>query len=48
MVPHNSIGLRQWREEQLAYFKEYLATFEKETREYDLIRQGIHRLEKAL
>ncbi len=41
-------NISNWKADQIKYFKEYLATFDKGSREYKLIEDGIHRLEKTL
>lgn len=38
----------QWKREQLECFRQYLATFRKDSREYAFILRGIRNLEKAL
>ena len=40
--------LRNWKQEQLNYFKGYLANFKKDSREYKLLVEGIRELEKSL
>ncbi len=44
----NSDGdLRNWKEEQINYFKGYLNNFRKDTKEYKLLLAGIKELEKS-
>ncbi len=38
----------KWKLEQLEYFKEYLRTFNTDSKEYGLIVKGIQELEKGL
>jgi hypothetical protein len=40
--------LRNWKQEQLNYFKGYLTSFKKDSREYKLLAAGIKELEKSL
>ncbi len=40
--------LRDWKQEQLNYFKGYLDNFRKDTREYKLLLEGIRELENSL
>lgn len=39
--------VKSWKNDQIQYFKEYLATFSKDSKEYKLILDGIRRLEKT-
>ena len=43
-----STDTNRWKNEQIAYFREYLKTFDRDSREYEIIRSGIERLEKTL
>ncbi|HOW81594.1 MAG TPA: hypothetical protein PK573_03445 [Spirochaetota bacterium] len=36
------------KEKQINYFKMYLSSFENGSREYELIKEVIHKLEKTL
>ncbi|MCP4135408.1 MAG: hypothetical protein GY754_30845 [bacterium] len=38
----------KWKNEQIDYFKRYLATFDSSSREYKLIKQGLDELEQSL
>ena len=38
----------KWRTEQLNYFKQYLNSFSKNSKEYLLLSKGIEELEKSL
>ena len=38
--------VNSWKSDQIKYFKEYLDTFSKGSKEYQLILDGIKRLEK--
>ncbi|MCU0844597.1 MAG: hypothetical protein MUC76_06690 [Spirochaetes bacterium] len=40
--------LRNWKQEQLNYFKGYLDNFRKDSREYKLLLEGIRELENSL
>lgn len=40
--------LRNWKQEQLKYFKGYLGNFKKDSREYKLLVEGIRELEQSL
>ncbi len=40
--------LRNWKQEQLNYFKGYLGSFKKDSREYKLLVEGIRELERSL
>jgi hypothetical protein len=40
--------LRNWKQEQLKYFKGYLGNFKKDSREYKLLVEGIRELENSL
>jgi len=39
--------LKGWKNAQIRYFREYLSTFDKGSREYSLILDGINKLEKV-
>jgi hypothetical protein len=39
---------RNWKMEQLNYFKGYLGNFKENSREYELLLAGIRELEKHL
>ena len=45
---HSNTELKSWKNEQIAYFREYLKTFDKGSREYEIIKSGIERLEKNI
>jgi len=47
MVMVNST-IKNWKNEQLSYFKEYIKAFEPGTREYTQIEKGIADLEKTI
>ncbi len=38
----------RWKREQLECYRQYLATFREDSREYAFILRGIRNLEKAL
>jgi len=40
-------NIHSWKSDQIKYFKEYLGTFSKGSKEYKLILDGIKRLEKT-
>ena len=42
------IETNKWKNEQIEYFKQYLATFAADSREYQIILKGIRDLEKSL
>jgi hypothetical protein len=39
--------MNKWKREQLEYFKQYLSTFDIDSKEYRLILKGIRELEKS-
>lgn len=43
---NNGKHMNKWQQEQLEYFKRYLSTFDRDSREYDLILKGIRELER--
>ena len=45
---HGNSDMRDWKQEQLNYFKGYLNSFRKGTKEYHLLVSGIRELEKNL
>ncbi|HNU92187.1 MAG TPA: hypothetical protein PKO25_09970 [Spirochaetota bacterium] len=45
---HTEGDLRNWKQEQLKYFKGYLGNFKKDSREYKLLVEGIRELENSL
>lgn len=44
---HNNGDVKNWKQEQINYFKEYLKAFSENTREYHLIKKGIEDLERS-
>ncbi len=42
-----TMDISKWKADQIRYFKGYLTTFERNSREYRLIREGIEKLERA-
>lgn len=40
--------INKWKHEQIEYFKQYLDMFSVDSREYSIILQGIHDLERSL
>lgn len=40
--------INKWKNEQIEYFKRYLSTFSSDSREYNIILQGIRDLEQGL
>ncbi len=44
---HNKSEMRNWKDEQLKYFKSYMKCFGKNTREYKLLKESITRLERS-
>ncbi len=45
---HSERELKNWKIEQLNYFRGYLDNFKKDSREYQLLISGIKELEKNL
>jgi hypothetical protein len=45
---YNFNNSKEWKQDQLKYFKEYLKSFDKDSREYKKIKSGIKDLEKNL
>jgi len=39
---------RRWKEEQMNYFKKYIRNFKDNSKEYNLIMEGIEELEKHI
>lgn len=39
---------RNWKDEQITYFRKYLKAFDKNSKEYKLIREGIEELERSI
>jgi hypothetical protein len=37
--------MKKWRNEQLEYFKSYMKSFKKNSREYKLLKKSINQLE---
>jgi hypothetical protein len=44
---HNREDMKNWKMDQLHYFRKYLSVFKKGSREYDLILSGINQLERT-
>jgi hypothetical protein len=42
---HSDKDLRNWKQEQLKYFRGYLNNFRKDSKEYNLLLSGIQELE---
>ncbi|HOD15330.1 MAG TPA: hypothetical protein PK307_16415 [Spirochaetota bacterium] len=40
--------INKWKHEQIEYFKRYLDSFSADSREYNIILQGIRDLEQSL
>jgi len=38
----------KWKQEQITYFEEYKKSFKKNTKEYDLIQEGINHLKRSI
>lgn len=47
-MSYNNEDMKQWKMEQLEYFKRYIKSFRNNTKEYSLIKEGIKELEKSL
>ncbi len=47
MIPRET-DMRNWKQEQLKYFRGYLDSFKKGSKEYKLLMAGIRELEKNL
>jgi hypothetical protein len=45
---HSSGETKNWKMDQIHYFREYLKAFQIDTREYNLIKQGIEELERSV
>ena len=45
---HTNIDMKQWKQEQILYFKRYLNSFKHNSKEYSILRNGIDELEKSL
>lgn len=43
-----SVDMNIWKSEQLEYFKRYIKSFRNNSKEYNLIKEGINELEKAV
>ncbi len=39
------MDLKEWKNEQINYFKNYLKVFEKNSKEYQIVQKGIKELE---
>ena len=42
---HNKGELNKWKNDQVQYFKEYLKNFDKDSKQYNLIMEGLRELE---
>ena len=38
----------KWKQEQISYFKKYLKSFKKGSREYTILQNGVQELESSL
>ncbi|HOE20752.1 MAG TPA: hypothetical protein PLH80_04200 [Spirochaetota bacterium] len=44
----NSFDMKQWKMEQIKYFKKYQSTFPKNSKEYKILAESIRKLESTL
>jgi len=44
---HSPQEMRNWKKEQIDYFKRYLINFKQGSKEYTLLKDGIEKLEKS-
>ena len=45
---HRDINMGKWKEEQVKYFRKYLTAFNRDSREYNIIKRGIEELERSM
>lgn len=45
---HNNFDMKQWKLEQIRYFKQYQSTFHKKSKEYRILSESIKKLESTL
>lgn len=47
-MQHTEVDMIKWKKEQISYFKKYMKSFKKGTREYSILENGVEELEKTL
>lgn len=44
----SGIDMRTWKIEQIRYFRKYLTAFDRDSKEYSIILNGISEIEKTV
>ena len=47
-MQHAEVDMNKWKQEQISYFRKYMKTFKKGTREYAILESGVAELERSL
>jgi hypothetical protein len=45
---HREADMIKWKQEQISYFKKYMKSFKKGTKEYTILQNGVEELEGSL
>lgn len=47
-MTYNKEEVNQWKEEQILYFQKYITAFKANSKEYNLIKEGIDELQNSI